>query len=97
MSSTHQFSGTFSIFLSVTLNINILFIETLALRLILDKGKTFLIPHPVFETAPYLLGKNTDILLTELFWEQIPQMIQTLLNMQCASSLATNILSSAVM
>lgn len=43
MSSTHQFHGTFSIFLSVTLNRNILFIETLDLRLILAGGKIFLI------------------------------------------------------
>lgn len=38
-------SWKFSIFLNVTLNINILFIETLALRLILDKGKTLLIHY----------------------------------------------------
>lgn len=43
MSSTHQFYETFSIFLSVTLNRNILFIETLALILILVKEKIFLI------------------------------------------------------
>lgn len=43
MSSTHQFYETFNIFLSVTLNRNILFIETLALILILVKEKIFLI------------------------------------------------------